>query len=264
MDTLYLMSFLVMLRLTLSLLVLFTLSVWADDLNSEVRARLKALVPPAGQPAATYPAPAEDWMPLVAANLDKLKQGPYDMIFDGDAITEGWETHGADVLKQRFGNLKVLDVAIHDDQVQHALWLVQHGEIEGQNPKLVMLLIGTSNLLQPPENVAAGIKLLIGEYERRWPNAHILLMGLFPRQQEANDAQGARVWIKAVNAIISTYSSDPKVIYMNIGDKLLQPDGTISADIMPDFLHPSAKGYAIWADAIQPVIDTYFPNAATK
>ena len=31
---------------------------------------------------------------------------------------------------------------------------------------------------------------------------------------------------------------------------------------MPDYLHPSPKGYEIWADAIQPVIDTYFPPAA--
>ena len=43
---------------------------------------------------------------------------------------------------------------------------------------------------------------------------------------------------------------------------ILQPDGTLTADIMPDFLHPSAKGYEIWADAIQPVIEKYFPNAA--
>jgi beta-glucosidase len=35
----------------------------------------------------------------------------------------------------------------------------------------------------------------------------------------------------------------------------------MSPEIMPDFLHPSAKGYRIWADAIQPVIDQLFPPA---
>ena len=71
-------------------------------------------------------------------------------------------------------------------------------------------------------------------------------------------------WVAQVNQIISTYGSDPRVTYLDIGDKFLQPDGTLTADIMPDFLHPSAKGYEIWADAIQPVIDKYFPNAAAK
>jgi beta-glucosidase len=36
----------------------------------------------------------------------------------------------------------------------------------------------------------------------------------------------------------------------------------MSKEVMPDFLHPSAKGYQIWAEAIQPVINEYFPPAA--
>jgi len=64
----------------------------------------------------------------------------------------------------------------------------------------------------------------------------------------------------AVNRILATYDDGKKVTFMDIGPKFLQPDGTISAEIMPDFLHPSAKGYVIWADAIQPVVDQYFPK----
>jgi lysophospholipase L1-like esterase len=35
----------------------------------------------------------------------------------------------------------------------------------------------------------------------------------------------------------------------------LEPDGTLSPDIMKDYLHPGAKGYQIWADAVTPTID---------
>ncbi len=38
--------------------------------------------------------------------------------------------------------------------------------------------------------------------------------------------------------------------YLDIGDKFLQPDGSISKDIMPDYLHLSPAGYQIWADSI--------------
>lgn len=247
-----------MFRLTLSFLAVFTVSTWADNITTgDIEARVKALTPPAAQPAATFPVPRDQWMARFAGNLDKLKQGPYEVVFDGDSITDYWQLE--DRLKQRYSNLKLLDVAIEGDQVQNVLWRVQHGELEGQNPKLIMLLIGTNNTGQDPKDIAAGIKLIIGEYETRCPAAHILLMGVFPRAFAATAPD--RTWIKAINAILSTFPSDPKITYLDIGDKLLQPDGSLSKEIMFDSLHPSTQGYAIWAAAIQPVLDKYFPNA---
>jgi lysophospholipase L1-like esterase len=42
---------------------------------------------------------------------------------------------------------------------------------------------------------------------------------------------------------------------MDIGSKFLGPDGTLSQDIMPDLLHPNEKGYQIWADAMESLLD---------
>lgn len=220
------------------------------------------MTPPAGQSTASFPIPRDDWIYHFADNLNKLKQGLYDIVFDGDFNTYNWQGLGQDVFKQRFANMKVLNLANGSDQVQYVLWRIQHGSVKGQNPRLVMLMIGTNNNGQDPKDIAAGIKLIIGEYETRCPNAQILLLGVFPRDHDANTP--ARNWIKSINAIISTYGSDPRVTYMDIGDRFLQPDGTLTADIMPDFQQLSAKGYTIWADAIQPVIDKYFPPSAAK
>jgi lysophospholipase L1-like esterase len=217
---------------------------------------------PSGTSSAVFPVPHSDWFYRFQSNLDKLKQGPYDLVFDGDSITDNWQGPGRAVLESRYGKIKTLDVAIGGDQVQHVLWRLQHGDLEGQNPKLIMLMIGTNNGGQNPKDIAAGIKLIIGEYEKRCADAHILLLGVFPRGHEANTP--TRQWVKAINAIISAYASDPRVTYLDIGDKFLQPDGTLTAEIMPDFLHPSNAGYVIWADAIQPVIDKYFPGASAK
>jgi lysophospholipase L1-like esterase len=41
---------------------------------------------------------------------------------------------------------------------------------------------------------------------------------------------------------------------------MIEADGTISRDMMPDFVHPTAKGCQTWADAIQPVINKYVPS----
>jgi lysophospholipase L1-like esterase len=212
---------------------------------------------PAGTPVTTFPVPDVGWYQRFQTNLDKLKNGPYDLIFDGDSITDNWQGPGADVWKQRYGSLKAADIAIGGDTSQFLLWRIQHGDLAGQDPKLIVLLIGTNNGGDPKE-LAAGIQLLIHEYETRCPHAHILLQGIFPRDHDAGTS--TRGWVKATNAILSTFGSDPRVTYIDFGDKFLQPDGTLTAEIMPDFLHPSAKGYVIWADAIQPVIDHYFPK----
>jgi len=213
--------------------------------------------PPHLELDATHPAPRLDWLYRFQHNLD-LYKGPHDMIWEGDSITDGWQKGGKEVWDAHFGKIKTADFGISGDQVQHLLWRVQHGQLDGQDPKLVMIMIGTNNTGQDVKEVANGIKLLIGEYEKRCPHAQILLLGIFPRAATANDPQ--RLWGDKVNAIISGYNSDPRVTYLDFGAKFLQPDGTLPRDIMPDLLHPNAKGYEIWANAITPVVEKFFPG----
>jgi lysophospholipase L1-like esterase len=213
--------------------------------------------PPQQQPLATHAAPQIAWLYRFQKNLT-LYKGQHDMIWDGDSITDGWQGRGLTVWQAHFGKISVADFGISGDQVQHVLWRAQHGQLDGQDPKLVMLMIGTNNLGQDPKDVAAGIKMLIDEYETRCPHAQVLLLGVFPRNAAPTDP--ARDWIKKVNTIISGYVSDPRVTYLDFGSDFLKPDGTLTKDIMPDLLHPNDKGYEIWAKAITPVVEKYFPN----
>jgi lysophospholipase L1-like esterase len=97
------------------------------------------------------------------------------------------------------------------------------------------------------------------EYQKRCPHAQILLLGIFPRAELPTDPIRAK--IAAINEKIATLQSD-RVTFVDIGSKFLQPDGKLTKDIMPDFLHPSPAGYKIWADAIQSVVDKYLPKPA--
>jgi len=216
--------------------------------------------PPPGTVVTTFPVPRVDPLERFLQNCAKLKDGPNDLVFDGDSITDNWQRSGHDVWAQRYGAIKAIDIGIGGDQTQHVLWRVQHGDLEGQNPKLIVLMIGTNNGGRNPADICAGIKLILNEYESRCSNAHILLLGVFPRDHVAKSP--SRDWIKKINRILATYDDGKRVTFMDIGAKFLDPDGTLSAEIMPDFLHPSAKGYVILADAIQPMIDQYFPKTA--
>jgi beta-glucosidase len=47
---------------------------------------------------------------------------------------------------------------------------------------------------------------------------------------------------------------DGKIIWIDFNDKLVDATGWVPKSIMPDELHPSEKGYEIWAEALKPVI----------
>ena len=175
--------------------------------QTQTPARQVTLTWPQPQPApntgwATTPVPRIDWIARFETNVDKLKDGPFDLVFDGDSITDNWQGPGNEVWKQRYGAIKAIDLGIGGDQVQHVTWRAQNGSLAGQDPKLIVVMIGTNNIGQKAEDVAAGIKMLVGEYETRCPNSHILLLGIFPR--DPSPASIARAWVASVNKIIST------------------------------------------------------------
>jgi len=178
-----------------------------------------------------------------------------DIVFEGDSIMNRWENTGKAMWSQRYAGIAA-DFGIEGDHVEHVLWRLGQGQLDGIDPKVVVLMIGTNNSGQNnAAEIAEGIKLLLAEYEKRCLHAHIILMGIFPRGQNAND--GGRRKVAAVNEIIKSFDDGQRVTFIDISPKMIEADGTISREMMPDFVHPTAQGYQIWADAIQPVINKY-------
>jgi lysophospholipase L1-like esterase len=176
--------------------------------------------------------------------LTVAKAGNVDLLFLGDSITDGWRGGGLQVWNKYFAPLKAANFGIGGDRTEHVIWRLRHGELEGIQPKLVVLMIGTNNG-DPAEDVAAGIKTIIADIHERSPGSRILLLGIFPRGEKP----AGRERNEAVNKLIAALP-DRKVTYLDIGQVFLTADGTLSKDIMPDFLHPNERGYQLWADAI--------------
>ena len=176
--------------------------------------------------------------------------GSVDLLFLGDSITDGWRGGGKKVWEENFVPLKAANFGIGGDRTQHVIWRLQNGELDGIKPKLAVLMIGTNNLGgNKNEQIAEGVTAIIKELQKRTPDTRILLLGIFPRGAAANNPARAR--IKAINEIIAKLDDGGKKIkYMDIGAKFLAEDGTLTKEIMPDALHPNAKGYTIWAAAI--------------
>jgi lysophospholipase L1-like esterase len=184
-----------------------------------------------------------------------------DLLFDGDSITNRWEDSGAQAWAQYAK--RAANFGIEGDRVENDLWRLDNGQLDGLDPKLVVLLIGTNNVSGgfTPEQIADGIKVLVAEYEKRCPHAHIVLMAIFPRGEAATDPM--RLKVAAVNDLIKSLDDGNRVSFVDIGPKLLQTDGKFTPGVVGgDFLHPQAGGYVIWSEALQPLVDKYAPSTS--
>ncbi len=197
--------------------------------------------------------------------LAKARQGRIDVYFEGDSITRRWgATDYPDLLvnwRRNFFGWNAADFGWGADQTQNILWRLEHGELDGVNPKVVVLLAGTNNVgnLSVPgdagtraDDVTRGLEAIIGAIQAKAPAATIIVMGIFPR----NDNMALGPIIDRVNANLSRFADGRKVHYLNINDKLAGGDGRLLDGMMNarDKLHPTAKGYQVWADALKPVL----------
>jgi lysophospholipase L1-like esterase len=203
-------------------------------------------------PAPFQPQRHEEFLKVAAA-------GDIDCLFIGDSITDWWRRAGKPVFDEHFGSWKCANFGIAGDRTQGVLWRMESGELEGYTPKAVMLMIGTNNLGggrggrgNTPEEIAVAISAIVTRFRVKWPNAKVLVLGVFPRGAAATAPQ--REPIRQINNIIAKLDDGVNVRYLDIGDKFLQPDGSISTEVMADGLHPTAKGYAIWAEAVAPTL----------
>src|ERR1043165_2202337 len=90
--------------------------------------------------------------------LAVAKKGDIDLLFLGDSITDGWRGGGKKVWETNFAPLKAANFGISGDRTEHVLWRIENGELEGIDPKVVILMIGTNNSnTNSPEEIADAI-----------------------------------------------------------------------------------------------------------
>ena len=151
---------------------------------------------------------------------------------------------------------KALNLGFSGDRTEQVIWRLQHGEVDGIAPKLVVIMIGTNNAghrKEKSEDTAAGVKAILDELGKRLPDTKCLVLAIFPRGAKPDDE--LRQLNDATNKILATYADQKRVFFLDINDKFLTADGTLPTDLMPDLLHPNEKGYAMWAEAMEPTVE---------
>jgi len=194
--------------------------------------------------------------------LDKARAGKIDIYFEGDSITRRWgATDYPELLanwRKNFFGWNAADFGWGADTIQNILWRLQNGELDGVHPKVIVLLAGTNNVgkeITPGSeeekvaDITKGIGAVLRVMQAKAPEAVIILTGIFPR----NDSMAAIPVIKRINENLSRMAAGKRIRFLDIGDKLADPEGRLFEGMMHDKLHPSIKGYQVWADALKPV-----------
>ena len=187
--------------------------------------------------------------------LERIKQGEIELLFLGDSITDGWPRSG-ERSWLNFAAYKPANFGIGGDRTEHLLWRITNGELDGIRPKVAVLMIGTNNIGhfadEKPEWAANGVKKILETIHSKLPETKVLLLGVFPR---GTPDSAQRKSVEEINRLIANFADDRKTHFLDIGKSFLDQEGNIPADVMPDKLHPNAKGYDIWHRAMRPVLD---------
>ena len=236
---------------------------------SFVDAQSRPAPPPADRPVARTDANSQIAHQQL---LEKRKGGRIDLYFAGDSITRRWgATDYPELLahwKATFHGWHAANFGWGGDRTEHILWRLTNGELDDVHPKVIVLLAGTNNIGSAAprgaddamvQDVTRGIAAILDVMRAKAPSATVVLMGILPR----NDNMAAMPTIMRINASLAQLANGTRVRFLNINDRLAGPDGRLFDGMMPDGLHPGLRGYAVWADALVPVLTELLgPRAA--
>jgi beta-glucosidase len=192
------------------------------------------------------------WMARHQAMNERAQQGHVDLIYVGDSIVEGYDTQGKDTWDRYYAPRKALNLGIGGDRTEHVLWRLDHGNLDGIAPTLAIVMIGQNNgSRNTAEEIGAGVTAVVHKIRAKLPTTKILLLAIFPRREKPTEE---RAVLAKASRIAATLADNHTIFYMDINKIFLRPDRSIPAELMPDFEHPSAQGYRLWAEAIEPTV----------
>jgi lysophospholipase L1-like esterase len=172
------------------------------------------------------------------------------LVLLGDSITQGWWDAGS-----LFPGVKIANRGIGGDTTRGVLIRLQE-DVLAVNPRGVVLLIGTNDLEEwaSPEIIAGNMKLILDALKQHNPKMPIVLCQVMPASLTMRRPAHQ---IRKINELYAGLLTDyPQVTMLDTYTLFAAEKGDAPAAIFPDLLHPNATGYAMWAAALRPVLET--------
>ena len=207
------------------------------------------------------------WLAHHATNIANVKAaGAIDVALIGDSITQGWGggfdgTPFNTAWQKYFSGLKAVNLGIGGDRMEHILWRLDHGALDGASPKVIVLKIGVNNapLIHgngvPVSAAAHGIRLCVENLRLRCPQSQIIVVKILPAFDPSKEV-GAKV--REVNVALDALKldADPQVRVIDVAAEFTHADGKLKSELYSDkHLHLNLAGYEVFAAKLKVAVD---------
>jgi lysophospholipase L1-like esterase len=178
------------------------------------------------------------------------------IVFYGDSITAGWAWKGKQVWEKEYSPLHAVNYGMSADRTQHVIWRIQNGEINGLHPKVLVLKIGTNNIVHSEaQGIARGIKTIIEIVHHRLPHTKVLLLGILPRAGKNSTQLLHDESIRNVNSLIAKFADGKQTVFLDMRAHFTREDGKqLRKELFVEGVHLLEAGYQVWAEAMNPTL----------
>ncbi len=229
--------------------------------------------PPAAAPVAnpaTVPVPQGGWGARHQQKCAALAKDKFDLLMVGDSITHNFEKPEYQPVWNRFfAPRHAINLGYSGARTENILWNLANGELAGQSPKVITLMIGTNNAdaknyptHHNGEQIAGGIEAIVKLLRTQCPESKILLLRCFPGAYGGPGPTSHRADLDRASELAAKLADNEHVFFCDVNHVFLNLDGSIKKELMPDYLHPNAEGAKLWAQAMEPLLAQLMGDAA--
>jgi lysophospholipase L1-like esterase len=199
-----------------------------------------------------------DWATRHEEVLKRNQVFKPDVVILGDSIIHYWGGEpraplawAAESWSNCFAGFKVTNLGFGWDRTENVLWRIDNGELDGIDPKVIVIKIGTNNTAvnNTPGEIASGIEAVCARAHAKQPGAKILLLGILTRRDEA--ARRPAITEKVNALLMERLAGAPWLTVRDFGGKFRTSDGRPNAALFADGVHVNAAGYEILGKAIR-------------
>ena len=204
-----------------------------------------------------------DWHERHEQVKKKASSQNHDLIFIGDSITHMFgglpksnKILGQEVWDKYYKGRNAMNMGFGWDRTQNVLWRLNNGEFKNQSPKVCVILIGTNNLsgtkncrANSVEEVVEGITAVCEKVHSLSPSTKVLLLGILPRRGPKFEL------IKKINTKLKKLNEKDYISFLDMTEKFIGVDGSYKKELFADGVHPNNKGYQVWAETMEPVLE---------
>jgi lysophospholipase L1-like esterase len=185
----------------------------------------------------------------ILINLAQQSGKPCDVIFIGASNVEYWNSEGRAVWDHYFAPRHAFNFGVGGDKTENVLWRLDHMPLSGLNPKVGVVFVGLNNFASTPREITMGLKAVVNRTKSTFPGIKVFLVSLTPNGRD-NKA------VEATNKMLRAYADNKTIFYVDLYSQL-PPEADGWKGLRPDHLHLTAKGYQIWAEQMEPLMQRF-------